>query len=134
MPVQLKIAITKDIIEHCKNCGNENKEYEIGQNCAVAFALADIFPNVYITNYYIFPFGVEYGKEQALKIQLPIIAQQFIKLFDAFRLTPKLRLLLPEFEFTIDVPDEVIEQINIDEVRELIEGDKKNTPSFAQYR
>jgi hypothetical protein len=30
--------------------------------------------------------------------------------------------LLPEFEFTIDVPDEVIEQINIDDVRELIEA------------
>ena len=118
MPIQLKIAITKDIIEHCKNCGTENKEYEIGQNCAIAFALIDIFPNVYVTNYYIFPFGIE-----DLKIPLPIIAQQFIKLFDGFRLTPRLRLVLPEFEFTIDIPDEVIEQINIDEVKELIEAD-----------
>ena len=58
---------------------------------------------------------------------MPIIAQQFIKLFDGFRLTPKLRLLLPEFEFTIDVHDEVIEQINIDEVRELI---KDGTSAF----
>jgi hypothetical protein len=124
MPLQLKIAITKDIIEYCKNCGNENKGYEIGQNCAIAFALIDIFPNVYVTNYYIFPFGIEYENEQDLKIPLPIIAQQFIKLFDGFRLTPKLRLVLPEFEFTIDIPDEVIEQVNIDEVRELIEADK----------
>jgi hypothetical protein len=124
MPLQLKIAITKDIIKHCKNCGDENKEYEIGQNCAIAFALIDIFPNVYVTNYYIFPFGIEYEKERNLKIPLPIIAQQFIKLFDGFRLTPRLRLILPEFEFTIDIPDEVIEQINIDEVRELIEADK----------
>ena len=131
MPVQLKISITKEIIEHCKNCGNENDEHEIGKNCAVALALIDIFPNVYVTNYYIFPFGIDCEKVHLLKIPLPIIAQQFIKLFDGFRLTPKLRLLLPEFEFTIDVPDEVIEQINIDEVRELIQGDKKNTPSFA---
>ena len=134
MPSQLKIAITKEIIEQCKNCGNENEGREIGKNCAVAFALNDIFPGVYVTGYYIFPFGIEYEKEQVLRIPLPIIAQQFIKLFDGFRLTPKLRLILPEFEFTIDIPDEVIEQINIDEVRELIEGDKKNTPSFAQYR
>jgi hypothetical protein len=131
MPLQLKIAITKDIIEHCKNCGNENEEYEIGQNCAVAFALIDIFPNVYVTNYYIFPFGIEYEKGQVLKIPLPIIAQQFIKLFDGFRLTPKLRLLLPEFEFTIDVPDELIEQINIDEVKELIEENKN--AHLSQY-
>jgi len=33
-----------------------------------------------------------------------------------------LRLLLPEFDFLIDVPDEVIEQINIDEVRELVKN------------
>jgi len=131
MSLQLKIAITKNVIEHCKNCGNENEEHEIGNNCAIAFALMDIFPNVYVTNYYIFPFGIENKKEEGLKIPLPIIAQQFIKLFDGFRLTPTLRLLLPEFEFTIDVPDEVIEQINIDEVRELIEADN-NKYSFAQ--
>jgi len=124
MPLQLKIAITKDIIKHCKNCGEENKEYEIGQNCAIAFALIDIFPNVYVTSYYIFPFGFVHEKEQGLKIPLPTIAQQFIKLFDGFRLTPRLRLVLPEFEFTIDIPDEVIEQINIDEVRELIKADQ----------
>ena len=130
MSLQLKISITKEIIEQCSHCGNGNEEHEIGRNCAVAFALIDIFPNVYVTNYYIFPFGIEYKNEQTLRIPLPIIAQQFIKLFDGFRLTPKLRLILPEFEFTIDVHDEVIEQINIDEVRELIKGGK-NKYSFA---
>ena len=130
MSLQLTISITKEIIRECKNCGNGNEEREIGKNCAVAFALIDIFPDVYITNYYIFPFGIEHEKEQDLRIPLPIVAQQFIKLFDAFYLTPKLRLLLPEFEFTIDVPDEVIEQINIDEVRGLIK-EGKNKYSFA---
>ena len=132
MSSQLKIEITKKILKQCKNCGSGNEEQEIGRNCAVAIALADVFPKVYVTNHYIFPFGIEQEKEQALKIPLPIIAQQFIKLFDGFYLTPKLRLLLPEFEFTIDVNDEVIEQINIDEVRALIEEDK-NKYSFARY-
>ena len=127
MSLPLKITITKEIIEQSKHCGNENEEHEVGKNCAVAFALIDIFPEVYVTNYYIFPFGTGY---EFLKIPLPIIAQQFIKLFDGFCLTPKLRLLLPEFEFTIDIPNEVIEQINIDEVRELIEEDKMKY-SFA---
>ena len=107
------------------------KDHEIGNNCAIAFALMDIFPNVYVTNYCIFPFGIECEKEQNLKISLPIVAQQFIKLFDGFRVAPKLRLLLPEFEFTIEVEDEVIEQINIDEVKELIKG-RANTHS-PQY-
>jgi len=129
MPLQLKIAITKEILEKCKNCGNENDEREIGNSCAVAFALMDIFPDVHVTNYCIFPFGIKHEIEQALKIQLPVVAQQFIKLFDGFRLAPKLRLLLPEFEFTIDVHDEVIEQINIDEVRELLK--EGTTCSFA---
>lgn len=117
MPVQFKIAVTKEIIEHCKNCGNE--KHAIEKNCAIALALIDIFPDVYVTNYYIFPFGIGNAKEKQIKIPLPLIAQKFIKLFDGFRLTPKLRSLLPEFEFTIEVPEEVIEQINIDEVKEF---------------
>jgi hypothetical protein len=128
MPFQLKISITKELIDQCKDCGSKNEGYDIGRNCAVAFALRDIFPDAYVTNYYIYPFGTE--KEEALKIPLPIIAQQFIKLFDSLIAVPKLRLLLPEFEFNVDVYDEVIEQININEVKELIAEDK-NKYSFA---
>ena len=121
MPTQFKIAITKEIIANCKNCGTGNEAHRIENNCAIAFALSDIFPKVYVTNFCIFPFGIEGDKEKDIKIPLPVIAQQFIKLFDGFSFSPKLRLLLPEFEFMIDIPDEVIEQINIDEVRELLE-------------
>ena len=125
MSVQFKIRITKEIIEHCKNCGTENGTQDIGRNCAVAFALKDIFPDVYVTNYYIFPFGVDDKKREDIKIAMPLIVQQFIKLFDGFYMMPNLRVLLPEFEFTINVPEEVIDQINIDEVRELIKFGKK---------
>jgi len=120
MPLQFKIRITRDIIEQCKNCGATNDQFEIGRNCAIALALQDIFPDVYVTNYYIFPFGINDKKRADIKIMLPVIAQQFIKLFDGFYLMPNLRLLLPEFEFPIDVPDEFIDEINIDEIRELI--------------
>jgi hypothetical protein len=122
MPTPFKIAITKEIIAHCKNCGVGNETHRIENNCAIAVALTNIFPKVHVTNLCIFPFGIDGDKEKDLKIPLPLIAQQFIKLFDGFRLTPKLRLLLPAFEFTIDIPDEVIEQINIDELRALIEA------------
>ncbi|MEJ0104569.1 MAG: hypothetical protein WDO19_19300 [Bacteroidota bacterium] len=127
MPTQLKVSITKEIIHRCRNCGNEIQRLEVGNNCAIAFALIDVFPNIYVGGYYILPLGLDAEKE--IRIPLPGIAQQFIKLFDGFCLTPRLRLLLPEFEFTIDVPDEVIDQINIDEVRELIGSEKKY--SFA---
>lgn len=132
MPVQFTIRITKEIIEQCKYCGIKNNKREIGNNCAIAFALKDIFPNVYVTDYYIFPFGIDAEKGKDIKITMPVIAQQFIKLFDGFYLMPNLRLLLPEFEFIVDIPAEVIDQINIDEVKELIHADKK-TKSFSKH-
>ncbi len=131
MPVQFKIAITKEIISHCKNCGTGNEADRIENNCAVAFALADIFPKVHVTNLCIFPFGIDDDKGNDLRIPIPPIAQQFIKLFDGFCFAPRLRLLLPEFEFTIDIPDEVIEQINIDDVRELI---KTGGARFCEFQ
>ena len=133
MPVQFTIRITKEIIEHCKKCGTENNKWEIGSNCAVAFALKDIFPDVYVTNYYILPFGIDAEEAEDMKIAMPVIAQQFIKLFDGFSLMPNLRPLLPEFEFSINIPSEVIDQINIDEVEELIKVDKK-PEGLCKYR
>ena len=124
MPTQFKITISKEIIAQCKNCGTDNDARLVENNCAIAIALADIFPKVYVTNLFIFPFGID----SELKIPMPLIAQQFINLFDGFRLMPGLRILLPAFEFTIDIPDEVVEQINIEEVKELIEkNDSANT-------
>ena len=125
MPTALKIVITKAIIEHSKYCGTAGGAADIGNNCAIAMTLVDIFPDVHVTDYHIFPFGTEAGKPRELFIPLPVIAQQFIKLFDGFCLTPRLRLLLPEFEFTVDIPDEVIDQINIDEIKRFIETGKK---------
>jgi len=133
MPAQFKISISKEILERSKYCGTGTDTHSIGNNCAIALALIDIFPDVYVTNNYIFPMGIDSEKGKELKIPMPVIAQQFINLFDGFRLTPKLRLLLPEFEFSIDVPDAIIEQINIDEVRMLIEGNMK-TVSFCQHQ
>ena len=120
MPTQFKIVINKEILAQCKDCGTANDTRLVENNCAIAIALAAIFPEVYVTNRYIFPFGIEGEKDW--QIPIPLIAQQFIKLFDGFRLTPRLRLLLPEFEFTIDIPDAVIDQINIDNAKLLIEN------------
>jgi hypothetical protein len=132
MSIQFKISITKEIINQAKHCGTENDMYEMGRNCAIALALKDIFPEVYVTNYLIFPFGIDARDEKDVKIPLPVVAQQFIKLFDGFRLIPHLRLLLPEFEFAIDIPAEVINAINIDEIKELICNDNKESSNIIQ--
>jgi hypothetical protein len=134
MSIQFKISITKDIIDRAKHCGTENDIYQMGRNCAIALALKDIFPEVYVTNYLIFPFGIDANDEKDVKIPLPTIAQQFIKLFDGFHLTPNLRLLLPEFEFVIDIPAEVINAINIDEIKELISNREKVAVSHLLFK
>jgi hypothetical protein len=124
MPTAFTISITKQIIEYSKYCGTNNDAHTVGNNCAVATALIDIFPKVFVTGHRIYPFGMDAKNGQSLSIPLPLIAQQFIQLFDGFCLTPKVRLLLPEFEFTIDIPDEIIEKIDIDEVKAYIDGSK----------
>ena len=118
MPVQFKIKVTKEILELSKECGAHNDFDTIGKNCAIAIALKDIFPGVVVTDYYIYPFGIDNkNKSDDLRIVMPKIAQDFVKIFDSLSAIHKLRLLLPEFEFEISIPDEIISQINIDEVR-----------------
>ena len=118
MPVRFKIKVTKEILELSKECGAHNDFDTIGKNCAIAIALKDIFPGVVVTDYYIFPFGIDNkNKLDDLRIVMPKIAQDFVKIFDSLSAIHKLRLLLPEFEFEISIPDEIISQINIDEVR-----------------
>src|ERR1035437_2976332 len=120
MPVPFKIKVTKDILKLSRNCGQDEIEI-IGKNCAIALAIKDIFPEVFVSGYYIHPFGSDDENKMAhLEIPLPKIAQDFVRLFDSFCVIPSARLLLPEFEFEIFIPDEIIAEINIDEVRTLV--------------
>lgn len=124
MPTHFNVAITKEIIKECKNCGIELHAAE--RNCAIAVALRDIFPNVYVSNFSIYPFGIDFKTDKEIKIPLPLVARQFIKLFDGFSHLPQLRLLLPEFDFMLEIPDDIIEEIDIEEVKELIYAGRKN--------
>ena len=127
MPVPFKIKITKDVLELSKSCGSEELEI-IGENCAIALGLKHIFPEVVVTGDYIYPFGIDYNDRwDELKIALPKIAQDFIRVFDSLSVIPNQRLRLPEFEFEISIPDEIIAEINIDKVRAL-----NDAPSFCR--
>ncbi|MGN6250085.1 MAG: hypothetical protein ACTHNG_17155 [Ginsengibacter sp.] len=121
MPVPFKIKITKEILERSKLCGALNDIEKIGNNCAIAVALKDIFPNVFVTPHHIYPFGIIENEEFSIfRISLPVIAQDFIKVFDGLRGIPNTRICLPEFEFEIFLADELIAQINIDEVKNML--------------
>ena len=124
MAVPFKIRITKEILERSKLCGSFNDIEKIGNNCAIAVALKDIFPNVFVTPNHIYPFGIIQNEEfSVFRISLPVTAQDFIKVFDGLRCIPNARLCLPEFEFEISLPDELIAKINIDEVKDMISQD-----------
>lgn len=42
---QLKITVTKEILEKSKNCGDA---YGAGKNCAIALAVRDVFPMAWV--------------------------------------------------------------------------------------
>ena len=120
MSVQFKIKITKAILQSSKECGTNSQIEMIGKNCAIAVSLMDIFPEVFVSGDYIYPFGFnENNHFEDLKIQLPKVASDFIRVFDSLCAIPNVRLILPEFEFELSIPDEIISRIDIDEIRRL---------------
>lgn len=132
--MKLQINVTKEVIAKARFCpsGSElqnniifNKglkkyeplEHYIANNCAVALAIKELFPNARVGSTVI-----TIPNERAFKdpeIKLPIIACTFIRLFD--ELTPGDRLQMPPISFEIDVPDKVINRIGISEATAIIE-------------
>lgn len=83
-------------------------------------ALKDFFPEVFVSGYYIHPFGSEDDNKLAdLEIALPKIARDFVKHFDSLSAIPGVRLMLHEFEFEILIPDEIIAEIDLEELIEV---------------
>lgn len=120
MPVPFKIKVTKDILELSKECGVHEDVTTVGKNCAIALTLKDIFPDVFVSGNDIYPFGIDdKNPSQTFIIPMPKIARDFVKVFDSLSAIHNLRLRLPEFEFSIDIPDEIISEINIEEITTL---------------
>jgi hypothetical protein len=122
----LKIKVTKEILVFSKYCGIEEPGYippPHSKSCAIALAVRDILPEASVFAEYIVPF--DFGGDFSARfkmgtIELPKEAIYFIKRFDL--LTPEERMEMSEFEFEVEIPDDVIEQINIEELRPLLEN------------
>jgi hypothetical protein len=112
MSTTLTIHITKEVLEQSKNCGI--KEFAKGKTCGIAVAICHIWPKAYVNTDQILFNG--FGDTDLLP-NLPLSAQDFIRHFDLS--TPEDRIKMQPFSFDIEVPDEVINQINIDEVLKL---------------
>ena len=115
----LKIKVTKDILEKSKTCGTIEPNGFKGHSCAIALAVRDIFPTANIGFHEVWPLWNGYNYTGAT-IRLPNIVSEYIKVFD--RTPTAERPMLPEIEFEIEIPDSVIEKINIEELKPLLEN------------
>lgn len=122
--MKLKIKVTKEILERSKFCGTEetikNLIDHIQTNCAVALAVREIFPKCYVKTYTITEHFVK--EMSAWEIPLPEEVSSFIEAFDS--LEPEQRVQMTPFEFEIPIPQEVIDSISIEGIKELIKDSK----------
>lgn len=116
MSIKMKIKVTKEILKKSMWCGTIGLG-GVTENCAVALAVRDIFPEA--TVWYC---TISTGPRCQI-IQMPDEVAPFIINFDRLSHAPEKRLELPELEFEIEIPDEVISKIgngNIEEVKTII--------------
>ena len=118
MSVKLKVKVTKEITRQAMWCGTNGSSPS--ENCQVALAVRGIFPTAIIGyNRMCIPIhNKSYG------INLPGKAKKGIRVFDSLEKTPEKRLDLPEYEFEIDIPDEVIDQLDISDIKEFLKDSK----------
>ena len=130
--MKLKITVTKEIYEKAALCGSSFSPGFVVNNCAVALAVRDVFPDASVGSRYV---RAPVGNSKTYHLmQLPEIAREMIRRFDDvpisigghvdrespeyFALVAKKRCELPEFSFEINVPKWVIESIDISSVYE----------------
>lgn len=120
--MKLEISITQDILNRSANCASFP-----GQNCAIGLAIFEIFGakssvdvcEIVILNKDLYEGNAILRLEVIAQISLPIKAQEFIDKFDDS--LPHERKLMTPFTFEIEIPDNVIEMINIDEIYKVLE-------------
>ena len=117
MSYKLKIKITDDILQRSMMCGLDGRT--VSNNCAFAVAVREIFPNANVGSTLILPDG---HTKPGISFDIPQIMTDFIKTFDSLRKTPWKRLELPKEEFELEIPQDIIDMINIDEVKETLKG------------
>lgn len=112
--MKVKIKVTKDILERSKMCGTAQFKGLITKSCAIALAIREILPHSAVILDQIHYNFCKY-------IDLPLIATEFILKFDNLTKFPEERTKLDPIEFEIDIPEDWFEDVNLDEIKEIIE-------------
>lgn len=108
--MKLQITVTKEILHKSMFCGVSENGGDISQNCAVALAVRDIFPDASIERLVIQPFK-QWSKNHL--ITLPRTATAFIIEFDELDRIPEKRMDMPELTFEVEIPEAVIERLSL---------------------
>lgn len=108
---KLQINVTKEILMNSRNCPNASwaSPMVLSTNCVVALAVRDIFPKAAVMSTKFYP---DYSGD--IEISLPEEATKFIDEFDSS--DPIQRESLEPISFEVDIPDTVIDSIDIEEV------------------
>lgn len=112
--MKILIKVTKDVLKRSMMCN-----FPDSQNCAIAIACREFFPNAAITVYDMYPFG-----SIDVSIHLPIEASRFVSKFDSLAVNKEQRLNLPEFSFEVEVPEPVLQRIGISEAYRILSESK----------
>lgn len=116
--MKLKIKVTKEILYKSRYCRSDEAG-AAAMNCAISLAVRDIFPNAFVGLVLMyFDNNGKRGIGEAVKNHGSTVS--FINKFDVS--SPEERIKMPEYEFEIEVPESVIEKINIDELKPLLEN------------
>jgi hypothetical protein len=133
--MRITIKVTKDVLRKTAMCSGGVKH--IRENCAISYAVREIFPaaqtfvyaivlsdhDVNIYEDYLLPQrAIDVLGDRC--IPLPEIASAFIRAFDFLADDPEARMNMAEISFEIDVPPAVIERIGISEVYRVLSESK----------
>lgn len=109
---KIKINVTQEILQKSSMCGMNINE-GVGNNCAIALAVREIFPAAWVEDTRILPFYSEkkttFKNIYDFKIALPTEATDFINLFDNYR--PELRVKMTPISFEVEIPENVIDKL-----------------------
>lgn len=106
--MKLQITVTRQNIKDAMWCGIKGDA--LSENCAIALAVRDIFPKANV-GFCIISSRTVNGE---FALSLPQEATDFVHKFD--ECTPYDRLHLPELTFEVDLPQGVIDAINIEDL------------------
>lgn len=114
--MKFKLKITKDILRKSMMCGTNYPE-DVSTNCAFALAFNELVPNTSVGLHHTL-FCNENSKALSYT-NLTTEQISFIRQFDILATEPEKRLLLPEQEFDVKIPDEVINYYYGDSVKAI---------------